>query len=246
MTPHAIGAYRHGVRWCLAATMVTAAGVVANVPPAVAADAKRAGDAIVVVSPNSSQRLSQGGSATHFSIELPHGAACQGDSANAGYRVQSFVVPSAQDPGAVRYQLNGPDLPGSWGLYDLSGEPFTQVQTSQADAPGGSGRIINVPTFSYEVLRPGNLSEGRYRIGVACSLYNETTRYWDTELVVAKDAADKPAELHWTVTGVRAATATSNAPIVGVVVVALAAAGVAVGVGRRRRSGRSSRRSVSR
>src|SRR5687768_17333907 len=69
--------------------------------------AENAGPAIVVgVGPTglpTGAPLDEGGSATPFTLQLPVGAACTGDSASSDYRVQSYMVPSAVDPNTLTF-----------------------------------------------------------------------------------------------------------------------------------------------
>src|SRR6185295_3009920 len=38
---------------------------------------------------------------------------------------------------------------------------------------------------------------GRYRVGIACTLFRETAKYWDTELVLAASPGDTPGQFVW-------------------------------------------------
>jgi len=49
-----------------------------------------------------------GNSSTSFTLRLPSGAACGGDSAHDGYRVQSYIVPSGIDPSTLTFNSSGP------------------------------------------------------------------------------------------------------------------------------------------
>lgn len=165
------------------------------------AGGSRAGDAIVVVDPDSDQALGHGGSSDLFSLKLPDGASCPGDSANDGYRIQGFMVPATDDPATLRYKSIQPEGEGRWGLFDEYTTSYAQILTAKQDKPGGPGMIINIPRFTLAVFPPGELEPGRYRLGIACTLYNETIRYWDSEIVVKRDPSDKPAEITWSVVG---------------------------------------------
>lgn len=227
-----LGPTASATRMVALAVAVAAGGVGATA--AYAAPGKDAGDAAIVAGPQTTRTLGGGGSATEFSLRLPQGASCPGDSANDGFRVQSFIVPAADDPGALRYRSIGPVGPGRYALYDVFTNPYVQAQTAQADAPGGPGRIVNLPSFSFEAFPPGELGEGPYRVGIACTLLNETLRYWDASLVLERTADDKPAGLRWKAPVVgghkgRAVPRVATATLLG------AAAAVAVlGLARRR------------
>ncbi|GAC1593977.1 MAG: hypothetical protein NVS3B21_15540 [Acidimicrobiales bacterium] len=137
-------------------------------------------------------------------MRLPSGSSCPGDSANDGYRVQSFIVPDAADVSTLTYRSVRPQVAGGYALYDLITNPFSQAQTADARAPGQPGLIINIPTFSFGVFPPGSLSSGRYHVGIACSLHNDTVRYWATDLELSSAADDQPGHFRWVVVGARA------------------------------------------
>jgi uncharacterized protein (TIGR03382 family) len=195
------------------------------IAPAVSARAQDVGGA--VVSPN------EGGSATPFSVRLPDGSTCPGDSANDGYRVNSYMVPGAVDPAEITYDGLGP-TPAAYGdhstfrepLFDIETNSFASAQTADAETPGEPGPIISIPMFSFGVYAPGDLPAGRYHIGIACTLINEIVTIWDAEIVVTRSNDDEPAQIRWRVAdGSRASTGTSNvgAPVavLAVVVVVL-------------------------
>lgn len=171
----------------LAAVTITAAvvAVIAGASAAAAATAGtvgRSGSAVIVDGAGSSRPLSRGGSATAFSLRLPVGAECPGDSADAGYRVQSFFVPAADDPGSFTYFSVMPVGKGRYALYDVQSDPYIQEQTARATKPGGPGPIVDVPAFNFAVFPVGMIKPGRYQIGIACSLSNVTKRYWSTSI----------------------------------------------------------------
>jgi len=177
-----------------AASTVAMSGAIAPVAAAVPAS----GRAIMVKEAGSSTPIVEGGSSTPFSLRLPDGAACPGDSADGNYRVQSFIVPATADPGTMRWNDIAPVVNGGWALYDLNTNPYTEALTAKATRHGGPGPIINIPSFSFAVfLPPGRLPPERYHVGIACSLFNVIDRYWVTDIALSQDAADRPAELHW-------------------------------------------------
>ncbi|MBV8958283.1 MAG: hypothetical protein JO054_05825 [Actinobacteria bacterium] len=178
--------------------------IVLTGPSPASATAQRAGTATVVRNAGTSVRLNSGGSGTTFSLDLPGDSSCPGDSANDGYRVQSFLVPAKDDPGALTYFSVMPVGKGRYALYDIYTNPYIQAQTAKQLRPGGPGPIIDIPAFNFAVFPPGLLPGGRYRIGIACSLHNNTVRYWDNEIDLVRAPSDKPAELHWRVIGTHA------------------------------------------
>jgi hypothetical protein len=76
-----------------------------------AAAAPAAGTAEVVTpqdgTSSAGKTLANGSGKTRFSLKLPAGAACSGDSTNGGYRVQSFMVPRGRSrSGAARLSVS--------------------------------------------------------------------------------------------------------------------------------------------
>jgi hypothetical protein len=159
------------------------------------ASGERAGDVVVV--DERGAVATEGGSATAFGLHLPAGAACPGDSADDDYRVEAFLVPEGTDVGSVVYGELAPQVEGGSSLWDTNTNVFDGELTSDAP-PGDPGLIVNLPNFSFGVLYPDELAAGAYRIGIACSLFNDTERYWDTSFVVTADASDQPAGFRWT------------------------------------------------
>lgn len=177
-------------------------------PAGAQSGALRAGDVQIVTTTDTSRQIAEGGSSTVFTLKLPDGAVCPGDSANDGYRIQSFLVPAADDPGAIVYRSIGPSGAGQIALYGVDTNQFVQALTQKNDAPGQPGVVPPLPPLTFGVYAPTDLEPGPHRMGVACSLINETTRYWDTEVEITRDAADEPAQVHWVVTD--AATSSSG------------------------------------
>lgn len=207
-------------------------------PPSVAAASGANAGRVEVVSSADVGALPRngGGSRTPFSLRLPSGSSCPGDSANDGYRVQSFIVPAAADVSTLTYRSVSPQVPGGYALYDVVTNPFIQAQTADARSPGQPGLIISIPNFSFAVFPPGHLPSGRYHVGIACSLHNDTVRYWATDLVVTTTPDDQPAHFRWRVADapVTRRRGPSALALAGVAAVAGAAA---VALWRRRSTG---------
>jgi LPXTG-motif cell wall-anchored protein len=176
----------------------------------------------------------EGGSSTQFTLDLPDGASCPGDSANDGYRVQSYMVPSTVDPEAITFNGLGPTpvVYGSYPdfretLFDVDTNSFASVQTADAEAPGEPGPIINLPFFSFGVYSPGDLPAGRYHVGLACTLLNEIVTLWDTEIEVTGSPDDAPAQVSWRVIGAAGGeggrSSSPALPVAGAAALALAA-----------------------
>ncbi len=155
-----------------------------------------AGD-VVVVAANQEKQVFDGDSNTPFSLRLPAGASCPGDSANDDWRVQSFVIPADLDPGALTYGALRPRGDNLHALYGADTRPFIQVLTGQNSGPGEPGLIVGVPPLSFAVFPAGMLPAGPYRIGIACTWFEKTAMYWDTELVLSADPDVEPGQFRW-------------------------------------------------
>jgi hypothetical protein len=199
-------------------------GAVAAWPASVTAS----GAVKVVTGAASSTPRVSGGSATPFSLKLPPNSTCQGDSAHANFRVQSFVVPAGTDPGTIAYKSQGPKVAGGWALYMPNTRAFIQEQTDNASNDTAPGPILPLPDLNFAVFTGGELPAGHYVVGVACTLYNQTTRYWATDIVVTADAKDTPSHLRWRLAKAASAGGGSSGPgrrlalvvVVGVIAVA--------------------------
>lgn len=190
------------------------------------ASAATDGGAAQVVNPvdgsaGSGTPLTAGASATPFTLRLPAGAACTGDSANDGYRVQSYMVPSTVSPAALTFDFLGPTPQGvgtslRQPLYTIDGNPYVNAQSANATPPGGPGPVINIPAFSFAVYQPGDVPGGTYNVGIACTKGNASPTqldvYWNAQLVVTASPADEPAGFTWTAqqTAVTSTTSTST------------------------------------
>ena len=149
---------------------------------------------VVVTDPNGAP-LAGGNGATLYSLDLPEGASCPGDSASQNWFVQGFMIPAGDDPGAIRYGVIGPE--GSqFPLYAFDSRPYAHQVTRVSATPDGPGIIPDLPALTFGVFAPGAIPPGAYRIGVACTYYRQTARYWDTEISIEADPSDA-------VTGIR-------------------------------------------
>ncbi len=189
--------------------------------------AEKAGAALVVTpcdgSPGSCQPLAAGDSSTPFSLLLPTGAACTGDTTNGGYNVTSFMVPSSVDLDALQFDpVQGPNPPGLGAdfrqpLYEVSTSAFTQRLTADATTPGGPGPVLDIPAFFLDGtvgLQPGDVPPGTYEIGIACikgpASDTQLDNYWVAELEVTEDTED-PVGIAWTAQADPSATTTTGA-----------------------------------
>ena len=157
----------------------------------------RSGDAVIVDRNDGSAELTHGQSATQFSLRLPPGAACPGDSANDQWRFQSFMVPASDTPDTLHYNVAGPDGPGQFALFQVSTSPLVDVLTNQNAGPGQPGVIPALLPLSFAAFPPDVLPAGTYRIGIACTLSRQTADYWDTEIIITSSPSDKPSQFVW-------------------------------------------------
>lgn len=151
--------------------------------------------------------VTEGGSALPIALVLPSGAACTGDSATGGYRVQSFMVPASTDIATLKFGSGGPVKPpgatGQWyPLFDISGDQLSARLTDVATTVNGPGAISGLPFVNFSVFGPGDISAGDYAVGVACTKGNEFTadqldRYWSTTVTFALSQSD-PIGVEWT------------------------------------------------
>lgn len=160
-------------------------------------DPVRAGDAVIVEPSHVDHPIARGASATLFSVRLPDGAACPGDSEHDQWRVQSFIAPIDDDPATFTYNVIAPDGEGRYALYLQTTRPFINMVTQSNSTVGAPGQIGGVPSMSFAVFPPGTLPAGRYRIGIACTLFHETAKYWDSELDITETPSDQPGQLTW-------------------------------------------------
>lgn len=179
-----------------------------------------AGTALVIVPddgrPDGGQQLDAGGEDTEFSLRLPDGASCPGDSKDGNFRVTSYVVPASKDPATLEFDSEGPQ-PQQYGppqesfampLIDVYGSSYIVAMTADADPPGGPGPIINLPAFNFAAYEPAGTGDeipaGDYNVGIACFV-PEAGRpallqsYWNVEMTVTQSADDPPV-MGWAVT----------------------------------------------
>lgn len=145
-------------------------------------------------------------SSTSFQLSLPAGASCPGDSPNAGYRWQTYMVPVSVDPSTLTFDANGPTPQGIGAsfrqpLYDTASSPIVDRQTAAATTAGGPGPIINIPAASYAVFAPGNIPAGAYNVGIACTLgpasATQMKTFWNLQKTFTANATGGPAQVSW-------------------------------------------------
>ena len=189
--------------------------------------------------PDSSSLFSEGDSASIFTLQLPAGASCPGDSAHDDWRIQSFLIPAAVDPGELRYGNLRPDGDGLYSLRGADTAPYVQVLTGQNSGPGQPGIIPSIAPLSLAQFTSDMLPTGRYRMGIACSLLGETATYWDVEIYIESSSSGQPGGFTWSVgpSSVGQSAPQSNSSVWLLAAVGVAAIGL-VTVLLRRRSAR--------
>lgn len=189
----------------------------------VADAATNAGGLEVVVPPGTAtagQPLTAGGSATAFALVPPEGAACTGDSATGGYRVQSYMVPASVDPDTLTFGLTGP-LPSATGanyrqpLYTSAGSSWVNRTTAV-----NTGLLIGLPILSFEWIGTDGttvLPAGTYNLGFACTKgtasATQLDKYWNVQFTITAAAGDVPAGLAWSVAASVPTTTTTSTTI---------------------------------
>jgi hypothetical protein len=189
------------VAWCQPALAAT---------PTIQGPPVDGGTVTVVSASNAERPLSEGTSSTIFTLRLPEGATCPGDSEHDQWRIQSFIIPVGDDPGGLTYDDIGPEGPGLFALYAVDENPYVHVLLESNAAAGSPGRIAAVEPLSFAVFPPGTLPAGDYRIGLACTYFRHTALYWDTEFTLVADPEDQPGQLTWSVPGAPSASTSSG------------------------------------
>jgi Concanavalin A-like lectin/glucanases superfamily len=158
--------------WAVASAALCAA-VAAGFVPVDGASASPAGSV--------SLSSSAGASGTPFTITLPGGASCSGDSAH-GYAWHTFVTSSFVDASTLTFTTTGPAP-----VYGAYVEPMSDDTGAAVlnRGPAPTGQITGIPTISLGFLSPTPAS-GNYTIGLACTRLGavEGGHYWATQIVV--------------------------------------------------------------
>ena len=185
-------------------------GVVALATAAVALPLLAGTSANAVGTPAGAAQISptSGTSATAFTLNLPTGAACTGDSANDGYQVTSYMVRGTVNPANLQFDpITGPNPLDTGANFSQplsevgSGSSFTARQTANADTPGGPGLIIGIPQFDLSLFTPGQIPAGAYNVGIACVLgapdADQLHEFWNTKITVTTNPSGGPAQISY-------------------------------------------------
>ncbi|MCU1366470.1 MAG: hypothetical protein JWN39_2109 [Ilumatobacteraceae bacterium] len=142
-----------------------------------------------------------------FSIAPPAGAACPGTGA-AGYRFHAFIVSASVDTSTMKYDATGPIVSGgAFGAPQYTTAGAGVVNLLPAVSPVGV--IDGIPTVSYAVYSPGDIAAGQYKVGVSCTLNNETVSFWQSVIKVEADGGDATG-IKWSLDETPAPTATTT------------------------------------
>jgi hypothetical protein len=177
--------------------MATFAGLTAaGVSPA---SASTLNGTATIANPNDDSALASGGSETQYTITLPAGAACDGDTATDGYHVFSYLVRQGTNPTAISFATGLPsDYPDApTGLFDATGNYYGPANTAVS-----TGQIISIPgnlEFAPMLTRGLPLTKllytggtsGVWEAGIACA--NSTgavTDYWNTAVTFTSSGSD--------------------------------------------------------
>ncbi len=196
---------RRGLRVALLGAVVVAltwllAGPVAWASVAVPADA---GDLALVKAGDPSKPLDRGDGNTAFQVRLPEGASCPGDSFHDQWRLQSFMVPLDADVTTLAYGVIGPEGTDQHALFgaDFAASSFANILLPANAVAGQPGRIEAPEAFSFAVVAGESLPTGTYRIGLACTYFRATDKYWDAEVIVTESADADPDQFRWRLAG---------------------------------------------
>jgi hypothetical protein len=119
----------------------------------------------------------------------PTNSYCPGDSANDGYRWQTYITPAAVDPATLTYNADGPVVPAAqsalqaqtWPLLSAAGSFYVNRNTSVN--PKGFFDGADAP-FSFSQFPTDLFPSGDYIIGLACTKAQITESYWEVPVTI--------------------------------------------------------------
>lgn len=169
---------RMRARYCAVAGVPVAAGSLALLGAAWAAPAGATsfGGVAVLAPPGdtAAHPLSSGASTTEFTVALPAGASCAGDTAHHGYHVYSYLVRSGSDLAAVRF-VEQPST--GYGIFDTTHTYYGAVDTALT-----TGQIVEIPNdFEWGSL----VTSDGGPVPLSALLYSGSSGVWETGVLCA-------------------------------------------------------------
>jgi hypothetical protein len=135
-------------------------------------------------------------SGTQFSMNIPTGAACSGDTATNGYTVGSYVVdaslvPSSQIATTITWSAGTPSASNGANVVSLLTTAGTAFQQKSTGVQTGS--VPALPAFSWTKFKTDfgaglDLYPGTFNVGIACITPTggvDTYRFWNTQFTFA-------------------------------------------------------------
>jgi hypothetical protein len=178
--------------------------------------------------------LNSGGSETLYTVALPSGASCPGDTAHQGYHVFSYLVPKGVSPASVNFKRGTADKGYGYISY---GRYYGAINTAE-----NTGQVAELPSqFTWTRLTPKELfpsgqKSATWEGGIACANTDGVvTNYWNSQIVFTASTSD-PHGFTWRVVAQPAIGSSHKWLWLGVVLIVLsvALAALAVFLSRRR------------
>ncbi len=119
------------------------------------------------------------GSETFFTVNLPSGAACSGDTASDGYHEYSYLVPSGTAVTSLTFSSGFAS--NNLGLVESDGTPWDGIDTNPVN-----GLIIGIAS-NYE-WAPLVTDDGLSLTGSSGLLYSGSTGVWEAGIACATSA----------------------------------------------------------
>jgi hypothetical protein len=191
---------RAGAAVSAAMLLVSVLAALGSVDPHASAAGVNAGNAVLATANSAGgggAPITGGDANTPFQLLLPAGAACSGDSATGGYRVQSYFVASSVNPASLTFSNVGPE-PQAIGanvrlpMFSAAKVAYVSGATAVATSPAGPGLVVNLPDFSFARFQalggvPTAVPAGIYNLGIACTSNAGATqdKFWNAVVTVA-------------------------------------------------------------